>query len=101
MFYHDGNKDNQFHNRRTPPPLEWRGETIETCRRLIPIPVGWAPMFLDYPSMGTAFCQMIQQMVTAEVAEQCHLWPFCEGAALVCGSPDPTAINQISTLNSK
>jgi hypothetical protein len=101
MFYHDGDKEDQFHNRRTPPPPEWRGETLETCHHLIPIPVGWAPMFLDYPSMGTAFRRMIQLMLTAEAAERRHLWPFCEGAALACGSSDLLAINPISTLNSK
>jgi hypothetical protein len=70
LFYHDGNKNDQFHSRRTPPIPEWRGETIETCRRLIPIPVGRAPMFLDYPSMGTAFRQVIQLMLPAEATEQ-------------------------------
>jgi hypothetical protein len=34
-------------NLATPPPLEWSGETITTIRGLIPIPVGWAPLFLD------------------------------------------------------
>jgi hypothetical protein len=40
MFYRDGNKDSHFHTCRTPPPPGWHGETIETCPRLIPIPVG-------------------------------------------------------------
>ncbi len=73
LFYHDGNKDDQFHSQRTPPTLGWRGETVETCRCLIPIPVGWAPMFLVYPSMGTAFRQVVQLMLPAESKKWRHL----------------------------
>jgi hypothetical protein len=45
-FYRDGDKDDEFHNRQT-PPLGMCVPTVQTCQRLIPIPVGWAPMFLD------------------------------------------------------
>jgi hypothetical protein len=76
LFYPDGNKDDRFHTCQTSPPPGWHGETIETCRRLIPIPVGWAHMFLDCPSMGTAFQQSIQLMLSTKVAECHHLRPF-------------------------
>jgi hypothetical protein len=101
LFYRDGNKDNRFHTCRTPPPPEWQGETVETCCCLIPIPVGWAPMFLDCPSIGTAFRRAIQLMLRAKGAERHHLWPYCEGVAWACGSPDPVATNPISALNSQ
>ena len=51
MFYQqdgDRDRDDEFHDRQT-PPLGRRGATVQTCQRLIPIPVGWAHMFLDYP----------------------------------------------------
>ncbi len=73
LFYPDGNKDDQFHSPRTPLTPEWHGVTVETCRRLIPIPVGWALMFLDNPSMETTFCQVIQLMLPTEVTERRHL----------------------------
>jgi hypothetical protein len=55
LFYREGDKDDRFHTRQTPPPLGGREETIQTFGRLIPIPVGWASMFLDRPSFGVAF----------------------------------------------
>jgi hypothetical protein len=73
VFYRDGNKDDCFHTCRTPPPPGWHGETVETCRRLIPIPVEWAHMFLDCLSMGTAFRRTIQLMLSAKAAERHHL----------------------------
>ena len=54
MFYQqdgDRDRDDEFHDRQT-PPLGRRGATVQTCQRLIPIPVGWAHMFLDYPPHG-------------------------------------------------
>jgi hypothetical protein len=47
LFYRRGNRDERFHNQAIPPPPEWRGEMSTTFRGLIPIPVGWAPLFLD------------------------------------------------------
>jgi hypothetical protein len=50
-FYQDGDWEDEFHDRQT-PPLGVRGATVQTCQRLIPISVGWAHMFLDNPPMG-------------------------------------------------
>ena len=41
-FYQDGDRDDEFHGRQT-VPLGVRGATVQTCQRLIPIPVGWVP----------------------------------------------------------
>ncbi len=101
VFFRNSNKDDRFHTCRTPPLPGWHGETVETCRRLIPIPVGWAHMFLDCPPMGTAFRQTIQLMLSAEAAERHHLRPFCEGVAWACGSLDPRATKPRSALNSQ
>jgi hypothetical protein len=58
-------------------------------------------MFLGCPSMGTAFRQTIQLMLSAEAAERHHLRTFCEGVARACGSLDPKATKPRSTLNSQ
>ncbi len=86
MFYRDGDRDDEFHNRQT-PPLGGRLPTVQTCLCLIPIPVGWAPMFLDYPPMGVVYRRLIQLMVlTADAAGRHHFRAFGEGVALACGS---------------
>jgi len=100
MFYRDGDRDYKFHNRQT-PPLQGRGAMVQTCQCLIPIPVGWAHMFLDYPPMGVAYCRLLQFLsATADAAERHHFRAFGEGVALACGSPDPTAPNPISAADS-
>ncbi len=58
-------------------------------------------MFLDRPSVGVAFRRVIQLMLSADPAEWSHLRPFCEGVVRACSSPDPTALDAVSTLNSK
>jgi hypothetical protein len=77
FFYREGDQDDRFHTRRTPPPPGLRGDTIETFSCLIPILVGWAPMFLDRLSLGVAFRRVIQLMLTTDPAERSHLRPFC------------------------
>jgi hypothetical protein len=100
MFYQDGDRDNEFHIRQT-PPLGGRGATVQTCRRLIPIPVGWAHMFLDYPPMGVVYRRLLQLLsATADTADRRHFRAFGEGIALAYGSPSPTAPNPFSTADS-
>ncbi len=101
LFYREGDKDDRFHTRWTPLPPGGREETIKTFGCLIPIPVGWASMFLDCLSFEVAFHQVIQLMLSADPAERSHLRPFCEGVARACGSPDPTALDSVSALNYK
>jgi hypothetical protein len=99
LFHHDGNKDDQFHTCQSLSPPGWHGESVKRCSHLIPIPVEWAYMFLDYPSLGAAFCRIVQLMLQAKAVERHLLWPFCEGVVLACGSPDPSAMDPISTIN--
>ena len=94
-FYQDGDKDDKFHNRQT-LPLGGHGATVQTCQRMIPIPVGWAHMFLDYPPMGVVYRRLLQLLsATADAADRHHFWAFGE-VALACGSPDPRAPNPVS-----
>jgi len=100
MFYLDGDRDDEFHNCQT-PPLGGRGATVQTCQHLIPIPVGWAHMFLDYPPMGVVYRRLLQLVsATADTADRCHFRAFGEGVALACGSPGPTAPNTFSAADS-
>jgi hypothetical protein len=79
-----------------------RGATVQTCQRLIPIPVGWAHMFLDNPPMGVAYRRMLQLMTSlADTAADRRLFrTFGDGVALACGSPNPTAIHPVSVAHS-
>jgi hypothetical protein len=71
------------------------------CSHLIPIPAGWAHLFLDYPSLGVAFWRSTQLMSHAEVSERHLLHPFCERVALACCLLEVVAMKPISALNSK
>jgi hypothetical protein len=69
--------------------------------RLIPIPVSWAPFFLNYPTMGLAFRRLIHLMRGAEPRDHGHLKPFSNGIALACGTPHPTDDSPCSALDSQ
>ena len=101
-FYQHGDRDDEFHNRQT-LPLGGRGATVQTCQRLIPIPVGWAFMFLDNPPMGVAYRRMLQLVSSlADTPAARRLFrAFGDGVALACGSPNVTAPNPISAADSK
>ena len=60
--------------------------------RLVPIPMGWAPFFLDYPTMGTTFRRMIFLMRAAAHEDRGHLRPFAMGIALACGTARPSGV---------
>jgi hypothetical protein len=99
-FYRDGDRDDEFHDRQT-GPMGVHGATVQTCQRLIPIPVGWAHQFLDNPSMGVAYRRMLQLMsVVADMADRRLFRAFGNGVALACGSPDPMAPNPVSAADS-
>jgi hypothetical protein len=81
LFYRTGNWDERFHNQAIPPPPEWLGETVTTLRGLISIPVGWAPLFLDYPAVGAAFRRLNHLIVGTDTAGRRLLQPFSDGLA--------------------
>ena len=99
-FYRDGQQDNEFHRGQVPPRQDYRGNTTATGGRLIPIPVSWAPFFLDYPNMGLTFRCLIHLMWGAEPRDRGHLKPFSNGIALACGTPHPTDDSPCSALDS-
>jgi hypothetical protein len=48
MFYQDGDRYDEFHNRQI-PPLGGHGATVQTCQRLIPIPDGHTCFWITPP----------------------------------------------------
>ena len=101
LFYLDGNVDNRFHQMPIiPSQKNGRKTDIWACGQLIPIPVGWAHVFLDEPSMGQAYRHMIQLMLDVLPAQCQKLQPFVDGLAYACGTSEPGGQPPISALSS-
>jgi hypothetical protein len=66
-FYKD--KTNDKYYRTTVVPDEEGLGRAPVCGQLIPIPVEWAPMFLDYPKAGTAFRRLVDLVNSVDRAE--------------------------------
>jgi hypothetical protein len=43
---------------------------------LIPIPMEWAPMFVDGPNFGTAFCRVFDLFDSLDEDDQTRLYPI-------------------------
>jgi hypothetical protein len=54
------------------------------CGRLIPIPVEWVPMFLDYPDSGTAFRRLVDLVNLVDGAEQDKYTYLARSIAYAC-----------------
>jgi hypothetical protein len=55
-----------------------------SCWRLIPIPVEWAPMFLDYSNAGTAICWLVNLLNLVEEAERDKFTYLAQCMAYAC-----------------
>jgi hypothetical protein len=54
------------------------------CGRLIPIPVEWASMFLDYPDLGTAFRRLVDLVNLVNEAERDKYTYLARSVAYAC-----------------
>ena len=70
------------------------------CGRLIPIPVEWAPMFLDYPDSGTAFCRLVDLINSVDGAERDKFTYLARSMAYACLSTSKEE-QPVSTMSSK
>ena len=70
------------------------------CGRLIPIPVAWAPMFLDYPDLGTAFCRLVDLINSVDGAERDKFTYLAQSMAYACLSASEEE-HPVSTMSSK
>ena len=71
-----------------------------TCGRLIPIPIEWAPMFLDYPDLGTAFCRLVDLINSVGEAKKNNFTYLARSMAYACLSASEDEF-PISTMSSK
>jgi hypothetical protein len=68
--------------------------------RLIPIPLEWAPMFLDGPTFGMAFRRMFDLLDSLEEEDQNKLLPILEMMGMACCAADESDMAP-STLSSQ
>jgi hypothetical protein len=82
QFYKDETNDKYY--RTTVVPDEEGPGRAPACGRLIPIPVEWAPMFLDYPKAGTAFRRLVNLVNSVDRAERDKFTYLARSMAYAC-----------------
>jgi hypothetical protein len=68
--------------------------------RLIPIPLEWAPMFLDGPTFGMAFRRMFDLLDSLDEVDRNELLPILEMMGMACCAADESDMAP-STLSSQ
>ena len=68
--------------------------------RLIPIPLEWAPMFLDGPAFGMVFRRMFDLLDSLDEEDQNELLPILEMMGMACCTADESDMAP-STLSSQ
>ena len=68
--------------------------------RLIPIPLEWAPMFLDGPTFGMAFRRMFDLLNSLNEYDRNELFPILEMMGMACCAADESDMAP-STLSSQ
>jgi len=68
--------------------------------RLIPIPLEWAPMFLDGPNFGTAFRRIFDLYDSLDEDDRSDLYPIVEMKGMACCTAD-TSNMAPSTLSTQ
>ncbi len=81
-FYENETND-EYYRTTVVPDKEGPGR-VPACGRLIPIPVEWAPMFLDYPKAGTAFCRLVDLVNSVDRAERDKFTYLARSMAYAC-----------------
>jgi hypothetical protein len=82
-FYEDKTND-KYYPTTVVPDEEGPGRA-PACGQLIPIPVEWAPMFLDsYPKAGTAFRRLVNLVNLVDRAEQDKFTYLARSMAYAC-----------------
>jgi hypothetical protein len=68
-LYYEDEKNDKYYRATVAPDAGGPG-WAPACGRLIPIPVEWAPMCLDYLDSGTVFCRLVDLVNLVDGAEQ-------------------------------
>jgi hypothetical protein len=56
--------------------------------RLIPIPLEWAPVFIDGPNFGTAFCRVFDLFDSLNEDDRSDLYPILDMIGMACCAAD-------------
>jgi hypothetical protein len=90
---------NNEYYRTTVVPDAGGASWAPACRRLIPIPVKWEPMFLDYPDLGTAFHRLVDLVNLVNGAERDKFTYLTQSMAYAClsASEEKHPVSTMST----
>jgi hypothetical protein len=92
--------DNTDYYRNTIVPDKGGAGWAPLCGRLIPIPVEWASLFLDYPDMGTMFRRIVDLIRLADKTEQVKFQYLAQSVAYACSSASEE-VRPVSTMASQ
>ncbi len=81
-FYEDKTND-EYYCTTVVPDEEGPGRA-PACGQLIPIPVKWVPMFLDYLNAGTAFHRLVDLVNSVDRAERDKFTYLAQSTAYAC-----------------
>ncbi len=82
-LYYEDEKNDKYYRAMVAPDAGGPG-WAPACRRLIPIPVKWVPMFLDYPDSGTVFCRLVDLINLVDGAERDKYTYLSRSIAYAC-----------------
>ncbi len=68
--------------------------------RVIPIPMEWAPMFVDGPNFGTAICRVFDLFDSLDEDDRVNLYPIAEMMGMACCAAD-NGVGAVSTLSTR
>ncbi len=81
--YYADRANNKYYRTKVAPDAGGAG-WAPLCGCLIPIPVEWAPMFLDYLDSGTAFPRLVDLVNLVDKAEQGRFTYLAQSVAYAC-----------------
>ncbi len=97
--YYADRANNEYYCTTVAPDARGAG-WAPSCRRLIPIPVEWVPMFLDYPDSDTAFGRLVDLVNSVNEAEQGKSTYLARSMAYTCLSASKEE-HPVSTMSAR
>jgi hypothetical protein len=97
-FYASDNNNDYYRN--TIVPDKGRAGWAPLCGRLIPIPVEWASLFLDYPDMGTTFRWIVDLIHSVNKTKRVKFQYLAQSVVYAC-SLASEEVRPVSTMASQ
>jgi hypothetical protein len=97
--YYADRANNKYYCTTVAPDARGAG-WAPSCGRLIPIPVKWVPMFLDYPDSGTAFRRLVDLVNLVDKAKQGKFTYLAWSMAYACLSASKEE-HPVSTMSAR